>query len=311
MKLIYVILFGLLAYSCENLNSGEPLKGKIIARGIQDSNCYIYVNSEKPIASFIRKKDKESEYSGFTWLNTRDSFIGNEMIFGESTMYDRDNIALFDQSGKLIDRIYQAKSGEMAWPLYSSLDDKYYIFTTHRFSDPTCMLSLIIMNLNQKKIIRRIDNIGNDFEVNESPWLHGGYRFVYSMAEYQGKEVNPILEPQGVYLFDIVSGERNMLIPGGSDAVVSPTKNEIAYQKDNSIRIMDLNSHKDRIIYNHSSHKNIMNMHWTPDGRYIYFYYRYEWEILFNAGDKLIDAKTGKSKPFKNTAIGFNYFSWK
>src|SRR5690606_15109750 len=191
------------------------------------------------------------------------------------------------------------------------------------FEALTPMLSLVIMDLEQRNVITKIDSIGRDpnLKINESPWLYEGYRFVYSIdggtklkLEGEEKPINPVEATEGIYLFDVPTGERKLLVPGGRSAIASPTSNQIAYEKDNSIRVLDLNTNQEKTIYKHGAKEKLRGKHWTPDGKSIYFAYTRQsgiTDILNDNGEKLIDASTGKEKPFKKIGHGFHPYSWK
>jgi hypothetical protein len=316
--------------SCDMKNEVVILPGKIVVSKSVDHEYSVYVNSDTPTSSFKLPKDKVVEYSGVDWLNTRDAFIGTESINGLTAREYRCNIVEFDMSGRMSERIYEAETGELAWPEYSSWDDKYLVFTTHRYMDPKIypfeglmpMLSLVIMNLEQKKVVAKIDSIGRspNFIIDESPWLQDGYRFVYSIDNGtklrlvdEAKPMNSAESTEGIYLFDVSSGEGKLLISGGRSAIASPTNNQIAYEKENSIRIIDLISNTEKIIYKYSSKEKLSSKHWTPDGKYIYLAYSYHWGLgdLFTTGEKLIDVSSGKEKPFKKIGHGFESYTWK
>ncbi len=324
-----IFLNWLFIHSCNMMNSGVTLPGKIVVSNSQGHEYFIYMNSDIP-KSFKLRYDNEVKYSGVDWLNTKDAFVGTEGISGLTNMEYRCNIVQFDLLGKITGRIYEAEKGELAWPKYSSRDDKYLIFTTHRQADPkkypfeglTPMLSLVVMDIEQRNVIIKIDSIGRspNLKIEESPWLHEGYRFVYSIdggtkLKLEGKEelINPVESPEGIYLFDVPTGERKLLVPGGHSAIASPTSNKIAYEKDNSIRVLDLSTNEEKVIYKHGSKEKLRGTHWTPDGKSIYFAYTYNWGLsdLFHTGEKLIDVSTGKEIAFKKIGHGFNPYTWK
>jgi len=241
-----VLPFVLIVYfaiaSC-SMKSGEiTLPGKIAVSKLMTDEYSIYINSNTP-ESFKLPKHLGVKYSGVTWLNTRDVFISTESIKGVTSMEHRCNIVELEMSGKKNMLIYEAEKGELAWPEYPSWDDKYLIFTVHRNADPrtfpfeslTPMLSIVIMDLEQKKVITKIDSMGRspNLLIEESPWLHTGYQFVYSIdggtklgLEGEEKDINPIGTTEGIYLFDVLSGKRKLLIPGGRSAMVSPTSKQ-------------------------------------------------------------------------------------
>lgn len=313
------------------VNSGDPLPGKIVIANAQDHEYFLYVDSEIPRSSFKLKNDKEVEYSGADWLNTRDAFIGTEGITGVTRMEFRCNIVEFDMSGKIAGKIYEAEKGELAWPYYTSWDDKYLLFMIQREADPVkypleglaSMVSLAVMDLEQKKVVAKLDSVGRfpNLRIEESPWLHEGHQFVYSISggtklkvEGQQALINPVEISEGVYLFDVLTGESKLLVADGRSAITSPTSNRIAYQKNNSIRVLDLDTSEEKIIYKHSPKEKLLNTHWTPDGKFIYFAYTScsgIADVLNCNGEKLIDASTGKEKRFKSIGHGFQSYTWK
>jgi len=76
---------------------------------------------------------------------------------------------------------------------------------------------------------------------------------------------------------------------------------------------MDLNTNIERILYRYTSKERLQSKHWTPNGQDIYFAYTYYWGVgdLFNTGEKLIEAATGKEKSFKKIGHGFQPYTWK
>ncbi|CAN5501121.1 hypothetical protein BH10BAC4_BH10BAC4_17170 [soil metagenome] len=325
-----IFLNWLFIHSCNMINSGDPLPGKIVVSNSQKHEYFIYVDSDIPKSSFKLRYDNEVSYSWVEWLNTKDAFVGTEGIPGLTGMEYRCNIVQFDLSGKITGRIYEAEKGELASPRNSSGDDKYLLFTIEREADPikypfeglAAMVSLAVIDLEKKEVIAKMDSVGRfpNLEIEESPWLHEGYRFVYSIdggtklkLEGEEKLINPVETTEGIYIFDVASGERKLLVPGGRSAIASPTNNEIAYEKDNSIRVLDLNTNKEKTIYKHGSKEKLRGKHWTPDGKYIYFAYTYHWGVgdMFNTGEKLIEVSTGKEKPFKKIGHGFTSYTWK
>jgi hypothetical protein len=313
------------------INSGDPLPGKIVVSHPQGHEYFIYVDSDIPKSSFKLTYDNGVQYSWVQWLNTKNSFVGTEGVAGLTGMEYRCNIVQFDLSGKIRDRIYEAEKGELASPRNSSWDDKYLLFAIEREADPTKypfeglapMVSLVVMDLEQKKVVVKLDSVGRfpNLRIEESPWLHEGYQFVYSIyggtkfkLEGQEEPINKVENTEGIYLFDVLTGERKLLVPGGRSAIASPTSNRIAYEEDDSIIVLDLKTNKEKIIYTHSPTEKLRGTHWTPDGKYIYFAYTYSWgvaDMLSSNGEKLIEVSTGKEKSFKKIGHGFESYTWK
>lgn len=326
-----IFLNWLFSHSCNMINSGDPLPGKIVVKKLQEPEYLIYVDSDSPKSSFKLRDDNEVSYSGMVWLNTKDAFVGTEGIPGLTRMEYRCNIVQFDLSGKITGRIYEAEKGELAAPRNSAWDDKYLLFIIQKEADPvkypfdglTSMVSLSVMDLEQKKVVVKIDSVGRypNLQIEESPWLHEGYQFVYSIyggvkfkLEGQEELINPVESHEGIYLFDVLTGEHKLLVPDGHSAIVSPISEQIAYIKNNSLRVLDLKTNKEKIIYKVSSNERLSGTHWTPDGKSIYFAYTLQSginDILKVNGEKLIDTSTGKERPFKKIGHGFYTYTWK
>ena len=330
MLTLFIFTHFLAIISCHMENSGIPLPGKIAVEDNTNHTCVIYIDSSNGKTAFKIRNDQEVRYSGFTWLNKEDNFLGAESMPGLSRSDYKSNIAKFDLSGRIIERIYEAQNGEIAWLGYPSRNDKYLIFTTHRIVDPNLypfeglapMLSLKIMDINEKKVFKIIDSIGRspNFKLQESPWLNDGNRFVYSMsAENElmsgGKAINPLEEVlTGVYVYDLTTDQKTLLVPGGRLAIASPISNQVAYVKDNSIRVLNLNTKEERTVYQLGSKEKVPNIHWTPDGEFIYlayFDYFFGLSDFPTSGEKLIEVNSGNEIAFKKIGQGLGTYTWK
>ena len=180
--------------------------------------------------------------------------------------------------------------------------------------------SLVIMDFNKGEVIRKIENIGTSlsFELHESPWLFDENRFIYSVSGEKkimtdGVDIAPIQEDQlGIYVYDLVNDQKKLLIPGGRFGVSSPIDLQISYIKDQSIWMMDLKDSTTKIVYKAGSKEKISNIHWTPDGKYIYIasFYSLKPEH-FKSVEKLIEISTGKEVAFKKIEHGFYSYTWK
>lgn len=327
----YLFLLCLLSCSNSMTKTAITLPGKILTFRTTQEDFY-YDNSDTPRLSFKIRDDKDFVYSGLAWFNTKDAFVGNEYVTAPSRMENRSNIVSFDLSGKITDRIYEAEKGEIAWAYYPSRDDKYLIFTTKGYVNGELnpieslnpKVSLGILDIVKKKTIIKLDSLAreSDLQIEESPWLQDGYRFVYSIGGgmqfvMAGEEqpINPSKVEEGLYIFDVATGKSSLLIPGGLSAIASPTQNSIAYEKDHCVIVRDLGNNKEHIIYKYKQNETILSKHWTPDGKFIYISYLSRsplGELFKTTESKLIDASTGEEIPFKE--IGMIYgstYTWK
>lgn len=308
-----------------NFMTKMPLPGKICVK-IGDT-IYIYENSQKTGFKFKPQENKKVKYSGFKWMNTTDMFVGNEYIIDEKTGINQGNVVCFDFSGNIVKRIYESQDGEITGNTYLSKNDKRLLFTTERKGDiklnPLEGLSrkksIVVMDFNNKEVIKKIENVGvsPNFELHESPWVYDENRFIYSITGerkiiVEGVNINPIQEQPGIYVYDIATDQTKLLVPGARFAVCSPVDLRIAYIKDQSVWVMGLKDSTTKIVYKGSSKEKISNIHWTPDGKYIYIVYFVNYtHDFFKSGEKLIEVSTSKEVPFKKIGHGFNSYTWK
>jgi hypothetical protein len=328
------ISISVLAILCLNFNScvmqetSKALPGKIAFRNLMGSVCEIYEDSDSVKLKFKVRKDKKAEYDGFIWLNNRDYFLGTEYMPSLVREEIKGNVAMFDLSGNLIERIYESRNGENVGFTYPSRNDKRLLFTIDTVGDIQAnpleglmrMQSIIVMDLQKKKIIKKIPNVGmvSNFDLCESPWLYDENRFVYSITSanklvISGTTINPVDEAtEGVYIYDISTDKKELLIPGGRFPIASPTSNQIAFIKERSVIVMNLKDTSSKIVYQMGSKETVKNIHWTPDGQYIYLvHFNYYMFNFFTSGEKLIEISTGKNAPFKKIGQGFGYYTWK
>jgi hypothetical protein len=319
----FFTLFCATSFSCTMKERVKPLPGKIAFQTFEDV-CIMYEDSDTAKLRFKFRNDSEGSYSGFTWLNKQDLFVGSEYVRGKDLSVYKANIAVFDLHGRLIERFYEARPGETAARSYPSRSDKYLLFTVDTAEDYKKnpleglmrMNSIVIMDLQKKQVITVFKDVGiiPSFEIFESPWLYDESKFIYDISRENGiANVNTAgNDSSGIYACDISDGQRKLLIPGARFGICSPTSMKIAYIKDQSIWIRNLETNKDSRIYKASTNEKFQSIHWTPDGKSIYLanYKDYMFDF-FTADEKLIDIRSGESLPFKKTGIGFQIYSWK
>lgn len=322
-------LFGIIAFftnSCIMKESNRPILGKIAMKSMQNEYS-IYDNSVSPILKFPVKNEKEVHYSGLTWMHSRDVFLGVEYIPGKKREDYKGNVVKFDLLGNIIERVYQTEKGQIVGFTYPSRSDRKLLFTMDTIGDVTLnpleglmrSESIWIMDMQEKKIIKKIENVGAipNFSIRESPWLFDEDHFVYSIANenkivLQGDTLNSIKEAAGVYLYDLASDKKKLIVSDGYFAVGSPTSNRIAFIKHKSVRVLDLTNQSEKSIYKIGSKEGVSHIHWTPDGKHIYIVnFNYFIFGLFTSGEKLIDVETGKEMPFRKIGHGFGIYTWK
>lgn len=260
---------------------------------------------------YILRFDSLVHFSALNWTHTTDQLIGN--AYKQSRKYGTvgGNILRFNREGIPIDTVYACPQYEIPGSHFLSYDDRLLAFTSHirhpynpkrplaGLSEPG---SLSVMDMATGKIIMRRDSLASYMQLwlDEWPWLPDNQRFVYSLTRnrFTVKEdpkfpphgYNPLPVKRGVYLFDIRTMRDTLLVENGINAVSSPVDNKVAFLLDRNIWIMDLNTQTMVRIYKHRYKERINDIHWTPDGKYIYAR-GFTW---LSTDEKLIDVKTKK-----------------
>ena len=311
-------------------NSCKPkqtivLSGKIVVKEFQENKYSVYTDGIK--TSEFRMPYNEQLESGLTsWANTENAFIGWQRTYCKNE--SEYSICKFDTNGKVIDTIYEVGVDKILWPYYLSRNNKYLIASTHDSKTDASLpleglnpsMSLLVIDTAEKRVICEVNDIGRaiGFHIEEYPWLSDNARFVYSLGNpveiiYNGQGLVKSTNP-GVYLYDIRNSKSKLLISDGYNAIVSPDGDNIAYQKNDGIYIMNLNNSLSHRIYKVKSFCNLRTMHWTPDGKYIYFIHAHNsqlYKLLLGVEEEMIDCKSDEEVNFAKIGHGYYSYMWK
>ncbi len=311
-----------------NMNKNEiTLPGKFVVVDIQKDSGIIYDNSNVGKIGFKVGRFESTYFSGRRWMNTTDYFVASENINSKNRGVIKANLVKLNINNNFIDHIYKANEGELAEDGYLTKDDRLLLFTITKrgdveenpFEGLMRMNSLFIMDFKSREIIKKIDSVGiyPIFSLEESPWLYDGSGFIYNINYDNGiAGSDELIEKRtaaGIYIYNIVEDKRKLLIPEAYFGICSPAELKIAYKKDQSIYCFNLKDNSTKLVYKAGKKERVRNMHWTPDGKYIYLaFFNYHFsDILFDSGEKLIEVETGKEIPFKRINHGFQSYSWK
>lgn len=313
------------AITMVNAQGTFPLPGKIAVNF--DDSFFVYDNSTPTKIKFKIRKDENIIYSGFRWLNKSNCLIGIEYLQTSETGINQGNIACFDLSGNLVKRIYESVNGEIAGNAYLSRNDKRLLFTTVRKANIDInplgglnpVKSMVVVNFTNNKVIKEIKDVGTSlsFELHESPWLYDENRFIYSISGeknvvLEGKPLSENKELSGIFMYDLGTNVTKLLIPGALLGICSPVDLRIGYIKDHAIWVMNLKDNSAKRIYIFGARDRVVNLHWTPDGNFIYMaYYKYNSVDDFEPHQVLIETKTNMEIPFKSIDHGFQPYTWK
>jgi WD40 repeat protein len=326
MRIFGLIIIYLVFTSCFVGRKEITLPGKI-AVSLNDTFS-IYDNSSTNRIKFRIRDNGKINYGAFRWINDSDLFIGIEYFKTAATGTNQGNVVCFDLSGTIVERIYESQDGEIAGDTYLSRNDKRLLFATEKKGDIKInpleglsrMQSIVIMDFDQRKVTKKIENIGvyPNFQLHESPWLFDEDHFIFSLSDenkiiVDGNDINPIQgDEAGIYVCDITTDQKKLLIAGARFGICSPVDLRICYIKDQSIWILDMNDKTEKIVYKAGSKEKISNIHWAPNGKYIYLaYFNNGNSNSINSGEKLIEVSSGKEISFKKIRHGFFPYTWK
>ena len=319
------LLVILIIASCTMSGQEISVSGKIAIENSNGVSANLYFPSTNERIAL--RYDKNVKYGGLHWANTTDNFIGIEQLSNIKGRITRGNVVLFNLQGEITDTVYEAKENELSGDAYLSVHDNKLLFklTVDDF-DPTNALgqlnrpaSIVVMDFKKKEIIRKIDGVASlsSIELNESPWFSDEVRFVYDIRGNRkmtigGEDVIKFSEIPGIYLYDLSADSHTLLAQGGYYGVVSPVADQVAYIRDRRIWIYDLKKNTQRAIYAAGKGEEIMHIHWTPDGEYIYLSNYTEFALgFFDSNKKLIGSDDGREVPFDKVGPGLGSYTWK
>jgi hypothetical protein len=293
----------LFCYSCHTQNKISISQLGRTAEFNRDANTVI-VNFNSKLKQVKLEVDKNKTYGVLVLANTRDDFLVVEYSQTPIGRTVEGDIVRFDANGKLIDKIFDAKTGELTGDLCLSKNDSKLLFTLQidnfNPSDPLSQLnrpvSILILDLQQRKIIKKLDSIGLSLNVwiNTTVWLKDESQFIYDFRTDRNVQVanepvfDTINDTPGIHLYNLTSDKDSLLIPGGLCGVVSPIEDKIAYLKDEKIFTHDMNANSDELLYTLAPDEKVATIDWTPNGQFIRFM---SWrasanEILIRISDK-------------------------
>lgn len=313
-----------MSFTCGQATIDQVLPGLIILDKYRSTEICIYQDSIQPYACFSEKGNDNLQYGGFTWLHTSNTLMGHALYNSGGYYADVScDLMEFDSLGEPKRVLYKAIGGELAWSEFSSWDDKFVLFTTHHLPDPSIqpfeglmpMLALKVLDMTSGEVVHIIDSIGRppSYQMNESPWLHDGHRFVWSIRHAtkliddhgdifpRGKSDN------GVHIFDMRTGTVTLLIEEAEMAVVSPLRNVLAYVKKNKLCLFDMENSNETILFSFGASEQIHTAHWSPDGSAIFVGCAKNRSIK----ERLIDVQTGQELPFTSIGMTTGTYSWK
>lgn len=275
------------------------------------------------------KYEKEVYYTGFTWMNLSDNYVGVQYIKNNIGRIVRGDICLFDSNALVKDTIYKAQENELADGVFPSPKDNKLLFSSrisiYDASDPLGQLnppvSIVVMDFLKKEVVAKIENIAtsNNIDFVESPWFPDEERFIFTISSGRKLTIADDIEkpntnlPPGIYLYDLRTDKYSILVSDGIHGMISPKEDKIAYIKDHGIWIHNLIDNKSTLLFTpKKNEQKITSMHWTPDGQYIYFTYYVDQSFgFFDSNEKLIRILDGQSIKFKKLGHGFGAYTWR
>ncbi len=328
-KYIYILMILIIN---ANYTKSQPmvLPGKIVVRLQSSKNglCYFYENSNRmefSMPCIVGKK-----YSGLSWLNKTDAFVAVEDIVIQNGKITHSNFVVLDTTGNIVRRVLDMQEGQYVGLAFSSISDSLLVFVTEKETKELGPLNefyrpntITIINLESGKTVKQMPDFcgNNNFDMCESPWSPDENRLVYSIVSsrnftLEGEKLSYGKKPlDGVYVYDLRNDTHNRIAPKGHKAVWSPKGEQIAFVADNRIYLHNLVSGKTETLYKPEFFEKLQEIHWTPDGNYLFVicpkYYGRHTFAPMKYDEKLIRISDKKKVAFKKANIGFNSFTWK
>jgi len=320
---IIVFIAGFMACNMSKKNQIQ-LPGKILVE--RDDRFYIYNNSSKSKKSSLLIDEKGIRFCGLRWFygEVCDSLIGLEYIKPPGGGTTQSNIVILDLDGKLIRRVYEVEH-DIVNSVFLSPKNNKLLFSVERsrdykkfpFEGLLRSQSLIVMDFKSNRIVTRIDSLGNSstLEIDESPWLPNEDKFIYTISInkniiFEGNLIDTTIhERPGIYLYNISTKTKTLLIENGRHGVVSPLNNSIAYMLGGAVWIKNLDSNIETQIFRIKKKQHVSKLHWTPDGNRL-FLFTYD-KSSKKFGEMLINIESRSEESFESIDHGYYHFSWK
>jgi hypothetical protein len=286
MKRLVIITIAFFWSSCHSQNRISINHLGRTAEFNRDENTVV-VNFNSKLKRVKLNVDKSKTYGRLVLANTTDDFLVVEYSQNSIGRTVEGDIVRFDANGKLTDKVFDAKTGELIGSLCLSKEDSKLLFTlqTDNFnpSDPLSQLnrpvSILIMDFPQRKIVKRIDSIGMSLSVwiNATPWLKDESQFIYDFRTDRKIQMadepsfDTMMNRPGIHLYNLRSNKDSLLIPDGFSGVVSPIEDKIAYLKDKKIYTHDMDANYDELLYTLAPDERVASVSWTSNGQFIRF----------------------------------------
>jgi len=299
------------------------LTGSLAIRPKGTKKMIIYSQNDSTVYNIPDRA--EYSYSGFIWLNKKDSLLCVENIETSRRVPIKSNVVLLDNKGTIIRNITLMEKGEFIQKVFPSPHDNYLFITfmkneNKKVSDIfTAPISAFVIGFKDNELIRYSNNISPriNFDINESPWSPDETKIVYSIIPKQapivigekqdkGKEINP-----GIYIYDFSENKHTKILDAGHNAVWSPMGRDIAYINNNSIYLYNTLDKTTKILYNGDGGK-IELIHWTSEGKYLLVIevkHRSHFDISIN--ESFVNVVSGEIIHIQEPKFGLNNFTWK
>ena len=308
--------------SCKSQKKVLELNGiELVKSSVQTNKCFVYSNYR--LVKELNLKQGDKTYSGLKWENQGNKFLAIEEIENKNGKTISSNLVIMDTSGNVVETVIQSKYGEYIGDAFLSRNDKRIITTviTHNSGIENLFCdnySFAIIDFNNRTVIKKMNSFYkgcSSIYLDESPWSPDEKKFVYVVSQpvevsIQGDKVTPSnadYKKPGIYIYNIENNNDSLLIIGGHNAVWNQTNNSIAYIMRNNIWTYNADSGIHHIVYNTAPDEYIQNIHWTPDGNYLYIICPTKRKY----NEKLIRVSDASIIPFKKLNIGRADYSWK
>jgi WD40 repeat protein len=326
MKYLFLISILVILMSCQNENVNVDLEGKIFIEYLQKKKVIFYHNGISDVINIPNSDSVEYELSG--WLNSKDIYIASEYHRNKYKAI-MSNLVLMNEKGEITKRINEPIKGLYMANAVSSFNDSLILYTSNSAENKNDPNDIFYRRINvhvidyEKNQILYLERFCPDayFHLTERAWSPFDYRFVYSVSEnfrsvvIGQKPIKRIKPENGIYIYNLKNKTHLKISEEGFNAAWSPKGDMIAYVHKNDIFIYNIKSNEKMMLYKHEWFERIYKYHWSPDGKYIFFFskkYYFNTRMLSRFDEKLIDVKTQRKVNFnKLNLTSHHYILWK
>lgn len=266
----------------------------------------------------------DTQYRGFSLMNTRNSFIarGNPQL--PNPALSKNSILEFNLKGDIIQSLYCIPTNHDIYQMEMSPNDSklLYTFVLHEkeISDDSNLGNIAIVNLWTKDVQIHKIAPGYKITISSSPWSPDENKFVYHISRgitYGEKaETHYNTSGAGLYVYDLEKRYSHIIAKDGIYGIWSPIGKYIAYFSGGDVFGYNTASGAKKLLYKKKPFERIRGfLYWLNKGQYLYFdcpRFNIGRQLFSIGNQRLINIETNEEIPFKHLkSKPHSIYDWK